>query len=35
MTKAKFDALVAAGFTEEQAFRLVEAEALAKGGRAR
>ena len=35
MTKAKFDALVAAGFTEEQAFRLVEAETLAKGGRAR
>jgi hypothetical protein len=35
MTKAKFDALVAAGFTERQAFRLVEAETLAKGGRAR
>ncbi len=35
MTKAKFDALVAAGFTEDQAFRLVEAETLAKGGRAR
>ncbi len=35
MTKAKFDALVTAGFTEEQAFRLVEAETVAKSGRAR
>jgi hypothetical protein len=33
MTRAKFDALVAAGFTDDQAFRLVEADVLAKSGR--
>lgn len=31
MVKAKFDAYVAAGFTEDQAFRLIEAEVVAKG----
>jgi len=32
MQKAKFDAYVTAGFTEEQAFRLLEAEVLGKAG---
>jgi hypothetical protein len=32
MMRQKFDALVGAGFTEEQAFQLIEAEVYAKGG---
>lgn len=32
MQKAKFDAYVTAGFTEDQAFRLLEAEVLGKAG---
>ena len=32
MLKAKYDALVAVGFTAEQAFKLIEAEVYAKGG---
>ena len=32
MMRQKFDALVGAGFSEEQAFRLIEAEVYAKGG---
>lgn len=31
MVKAKYDAYVAAGFDEKQAFRLIEAEVAAKG----
>jgi hypothetical protein len=31
MVKAKFDAYVSAGFTDGQAFRLIEAEVAAKG----
>ncbi len=31
MVKAKFDAYVAAGFTDAQSFRLIEAEVAAKG----
>lgn len=32
MQKAKYDAYVTAGFTEDQAFRLLEAEVLGKAG---
>lgn len=32
MQKAKFDAYVTAGFSEDQAFRLLEAEVLGKAG---
>ncbi len=32
MQKAKYDAFVTAGFTEDQAFRLLEAEVLGKAG---
>lgn len=32
MQKSKYDAFVAAGFSEEQAFRLLEAELLGKAG---
>lgn len=32
MQKAKYDAFVTAGFTEEQAFRLLEAEVMGKAG---
>jgi len=33
MTFAKYSALIGAGFSKDQAFRLVEAETLAKAGR--